>query len=117
MKTLQQVIDWHLEKAENIRSGLSTGYAPEHLGMADALHAHLSHPVAQGEAVASREIEFGWRPLMSWALGTIDELNEGPMTADQWGEDAGLYQSARGLLEDTPTIPTGHRVVPVEGGK
>jgi hypothetical protein len=41
------------------------------------------------------------RPLLEWALGMIDEMNDGEPTADQWAEDAGLYQQARAFLAVT----------------
>jgi hypothetical protein len=46
----------------------------------------------------SVEIDMHWRPLLECMLGVIDEMNDGPMTADQWGEDAALYDQARALI-------------------
>lgn len=68
--------------------------------------------IAPAVRVPDEPVWWQVKPLLEWALGTIDELNDGPMTADQWAEDVGLYQQARAMLSTSPqpqqAVPDGY---------
>ena len=57
--------------------------------LADAVDANL----AERDAILLH-----WRPLLDWAIGTIEEFNGGPLTVAEFSEDAGLYFNAKKLL-------------------
>lgn len=72
----------------------------------DDAEAHLSQP-AQASGGVVDDIAMHWRPLLQWAIGTIETMNDGPLEPYDWDEDAGLFYQAKELAFAASTTKGG----------